>query len=105
MSANESEKMKPKITYIQGALRFAGRLTLPDLSNSIGVAGKRYIQSVYETPEYRNPDTLIRDLLPPPVRWLSMLQAKIQLSKLRQDPFYSINELFSAGRIEMVPVI
>ena len=80
--------MKPKITYIQRALRFAGQLTLPDLSNSIGVAKARYIQSVYETPEYRNPDTLIRDLLPPLVRWLSMVQAKFQLSKLRRSPFY-----------------
>ena len=80
--------MKPKITFIQSALRFSGQLALPDLSNSIGIAKKRYIQSAYETPEYRNPDTLIRDLLPPPVRWLSMLQAKLQLSKLRRDPFY-----------------
>jgi methyltransferase (TIGR00027 family) len=81
--------MKPNIILlIQHALEFSGHPTLPDLSNSIGVAKLRYIQSVYETPEYRNPDTLIQDLLPPPLRWLSTLQGKIQLSKLRQYPFY-----------------
>jgi methyltransferase (TIGR00027 family) len=81
--------MKPNfILLIQRAMDFSGHLTLPDLSNSIGVAKSRYIQSLYEIPEYRNPDTLIRDLLSPPVRWLSALQAKIQLSRLRQYPFY-----------------
>ena len=80
--------MKPKITYIQRALRFSGQLTLPDLSNSIGVAKARYIQSVYETPEYRNPDTLIRDLLPALVRWLIRVQVKFQPAKLRRGPFY-----------------
>jgi methyltransferase (TIGR00027 family) len=73
---------------IQRVLEVSGRVTLPNLSNSIGVAKLRYIQSLYETPEYRNPDTLIRDFLPLPVRWLSRLQAKIQLSKLRSRPFY-----------------
>ena len=81
--------MKPNmILLIQRASEFAGQLTLPDLSNSVGIAKSRFIQSVYETPEYRNPDTLVRHLLPTPLRWLSLLQGKIQLSKLRQYPFY-----------------
>jgi len=81
--------MKPNmISVIQRVLTASGRLTLPNLSNSVGVAKLRYIQAIYETPEYRNPDTLIGDFLPPPVRWLSMLQAKMQLSKLRSYPFY-----------------
>jgi methyltransferase (TIGR00027 family) len=81
--------MKPNvILLIQRALEFAGRLALPDLSNSISIAKSRFIQSVYETPEYRNPDTLVGHLLPAPLRWLSILQGKIQLSKLRQYPFY-----------------
>jgi len=81
--------MKPNIILcIQRALEFSGRLTVPNLSNSVGVAKLRYIQSVYETPEYRNPDTLVHGLLPPPLRWLSMLQGKIELSRLRRYPFY-----------------
>ena len=81
--------MKPNIIlFIQRALELSGHLTLPNLSNSIGIAKLRYIQSVYETSEYRNPDTLIHGLLPAPLRWLSMLQGKIQLSKLRRRPFY-----------------
>lgn len=81
--------MKPNIIlFIQRALELSGHLTLPNLSNSVRVAKLRYIQSVYETPEYRNPDTLVHGLLPPPLRWLSMLQAKIQLSRLRRFPFY-----------------
>jgi methyltransferase (TIGR00027 family) len=76
------------ISFVQRSLGLLGTQTLPDLSNSVGVAKLRYIQSVYEAPDYRNPDTLIRHLLPPPLRWLSGLQAKIQLSKLRGYPFY-----------------
>jgi len=81
--------MKRNILFmIQRVLEVSRRLTLPNLSNSISVAKLRYIQSLYETPEYRNPDTLVRDLLPLPVRALSVLQAKIQLSKLQLYPFY-----------------
>ena len=41
--------MKPNIIlFIQRALEFSGRLTLPNLSNSVGIAKLRYIQSVYE---------------------------------------------------------
>jgi methyltransferase (TIGR00027 family) len=81
--------MKPNmLLMIQRAMEMSGRQTLPNLSNSISIAKLRYIQSAYETPEYRNPDTFVREFLPPPVRWLCMLQAKMQLSKLRLYPFY-----------------
>jgi methyltransferase (TIGR00027 family) len=48
----------------------------------------RYIQSVYEPPEHRNPDTLVGNLLPLPIRWASLLQGKMQLSSLQLRPFY-----------------
>jgi methyltransferase (TIGR00027 family) len=81
--------MKPNIIMlIQRALESTGQLALPDLSNSVGIAKSRFIQSVYETAEYRNPDTLVGHLLPAPLRWLSLLQGKIQLPKLRRYPFY-----------------
>lgn len=76
------------LAAIQRSLEFLRYLALPDLSNSTGIAKLRYIQSIYETPEYLNPDTLVGDLLSPPVRWLSLLQGKIQLSKLQLRPFY-----------------
>jgi len=76
------------ISLIQRVLATVGRVTLPNLSNSIGIARLRYIQTLYERPEYQNPDTFIRDFLSPPVRWFSMLQGKLQLSKLRLRPEY-----------------
>jgi methyltransferase (TIGR00027 family) len=76
------------IFVIQRMLETLGRLTLPNLSSSVGVARLRYIQSVRESPEHKNPDTLVGEFLSRPVRWLSMLQAKLQLSKLRSHPFY-----------------
>jgi methyltransferase (TIGR00027 family) len=48
----------------------------------------RYIQSVYETAEYRNPDTLVRDLLPLIQRWGCDLRAMTMLARLRLQPFY-----------------
>ena len=73
---------------IQRMLELLGRLMLPNRSSTMYVGKLRYIQSVYEVPEYRNPDTLVRDFLPPVLRCLCMLQAKMQLSKLRSSPFY-----------------
>jgi methyltransferase (TIGR00027 family) len=61
---------------------------MPDLSNSVKIARLRFIQSRYEAPEYRNPDTLAGDFLSPPIRWLSTLQATMRLSKLQLSPFY-----------------
>jgi methyltransferase (TIGR00027 family) len=81
--------MKPNmLLMIQRVLEASGYLTLPNLSNSIGVAKLRYIQSVCEDPEYRNPDTLAREFLSPPLRGLSRLQGRLQLGKLRSRPFY-----------------
>jgi methyltransferase (TIGR00027 family) len=61
---------------------------VPDLSNSVKIARLRFIQSTFEAPDCRNPDTLIGDFLSPPIRWLSTLQATIQLSRLQLSPFY-----------------
>jgi methyltransferase (TIGR00027 family) len=74
--------------FIQRALEMLGRTVMPNLSNSLGIAKLRYIQSIYEPAEYGNPDTLIRELLPSPIRWLSILQGALQISKLRLSPFY-----------------
>jgi methyltransferase (TIGR00027 family) len=76
------------LAVIQRMLEILGRLTLPNLSSSMGVARLRYIQSVFESLENKNPDTLVGEFLPAPVKWLSMIQAKMQISKLRSRPFY-----------------
>ena len=61
---------------------------LPDQSNSMYVARMRYIQSLYESPERRNPDMLVRHFLSFSqrlgVRWIG--QGK--LAQMRSDPFY-----------------
>lgn len=81
--------MKPKIlAVVQRTLRLLGRLALPDLSNSISIAKLRYIQSIYEIQEFPNPDRCIGEFLPAPVRWLSLLQCRMQIHKLRLRPFY-----------------
>ena len=72
--------MRPNILLvIERALEFSGHLVLPNLSNSVGIAKLRYIQSIGETREYRNPDTLVHGLLPAPLRWLSMLRLRFTL--------------------------
>ena len=72
------------IGIIQRGMEVSGHPTLPNLSNSVRVAKLRYIQSIGERPKYRNPDTLAQDFLPAPLRWLSLLQAIMQLKKLRR---------------------
>lgn len=52
------------------------------------VARLRYIQSVHETPERRNPDTLVRHFLPPLNRMRAFWIGRSELSNLRSDPFY-----------------
>jgi methyltransferase (TIGR00027 family) len=64
------------------------RVQIPDLSNSIYVAQLRHIQSIHELPARRNPDTLVRYLLPLSVRVRSMWLGRETLATLRQDPFY-----------------
>jgi methyltransferase (TIGR00027 family) len=81
--------MKPtKLAVTLRLLRMFGYRALPDLSNLMGIAKLRYIQSIFEPSKWRNPDTLIGDFLPAPVRWLSLMQGRLQLSKLRSRPFF-----------------
>jgi methyltransferase (TIGR00027 family) len=63
-------------------------MKLPNPSYMMTVGKLRYIQSVYEALEYRNPDDLVGNFLPPLQRVFCMLQAKLQLSKLQLHPFY-----------------
>jgi len=63
-------------------------MKLPDLCNSMKVGRLRHIQSIHEDPELRNPDTLVRDLLPALQRWCDAWLNSRQLRTLREDPFY-----------------
>jgi len=63
-------------------------MALPDMSNSMYVARLRYIQTVHESPERRNPDTMVRQFMPFKVRLQTKWMGKGDLSKLRSDPFY-----------------
>jgi methyltransferase (TIGR00027 family) len=61
---------------------------LPDLSNSMYVARLRYIQSIHESPERRNPDTLVKHFLSFPQRLRAGWVGEGTLTQLRSDPFY-----------------
>jgi methyltransferase (TIGR00027 family) len=63
-------------------------MNLPDLSFMMKVGQLRYIQSVYETPDFRNPDTAVRDFLPALQRWRCDLRGATQIVRLRAQPFY-----------------
>jgi len=63
-------------------------MRLPNLDYMVNVGALRYIQSVYEPPEYRNPDVLVRHLLSPMQRLGCNLRGKMLLSRLRAKPFY-----------------
>lgn len=63
-------------------------MALPDLSNSMFVARLRYIQSIHEAPEHRNPDTFVRYFMPFKERLRATWISRPELSKLRADPFY-----------------
>jgi methyltransferase (TIGR00027 family) len=63
-------------------------MRLPNLSNSTAMAGLRYIQSVRESGERRNPDTLVRYLLPIQERWRYEWLGRVALARLRANPFY-----------------
>jgi methyltransferase (TIGR00027 family) len=63
-------------------------MAMPNLSNSMYVARLRHIQSIHESPERHNPDTLVRHFVPLLVRIRTALLGKAGLSKLRLDPFY-----------------
>jgi methyltransferase (TIGR00027 family) len=61
---------------------------LPNLSKSMDIAHLRYIQSIHESPERRNPDTLVRHFIPILARLRTAWLGGKELSKLRADPFY-----------------
>jgi methyltransferase (TIGR00027 family) len=61
---------------------------LPDLSYMMTVAGLRYIQSIYEPTERRNPDRMVRELLTPWQRAGCIIRGSVALEKLRAQPFY-----------------
>lgn len=52
------------------------------------VARLRYIQTVHEARERRNPDTWVRRFIPLSVRIRTSWMSKAELSQLRSDPFY-----------------
>jgi len=63
-------------------------MALPDLSNSMYVARLRYIQTIHESAEYCNPDTLVRHFIPIRDRLKTAWLRRDELSRLRADPFY-----------------
>lgn len=63
-------------------------MKLPDLSYMMTVAGLRYIQSIYEPPERRNPDGMVRELLTPWQRVSCDLRARLSIGTVRAQPFY-----------------
>lgn len=63
-------------------------MALPDLSNSMYVARLRYIQTVHEPPQRKNPDTWVRRFMPMRVRLRTAWMGQKELSHLRSDPFY-----------------
>lgn len=63
-------------------------MVFPDLSNSMKVAQLRYIQTIHEQGERRNPDTLVRHFIPLIERMRSQWIGRGRLRDLRASPFY-----------------
>ena len=63
-------------------------MALPGLSSLMYVARLRYIQSIHEPPDRRNPDTRVRRFLPLLERWRAARLGREELATLRKDPFY-----------------
>lgn len=63
-------------------------MVFPDLSNSMKVAHLRYIQTIHEQGERRNPDTLVRHFIPLLARMRSVWIRPGKLAGLRETPFY-----------------
>lgn len=57
-------------------------------SNSVFTAELRYIQSIHERAELRNPDVLAGQFLPVIRRWRFAWLGQDSLARLRSDPFY-----------------
>lgn len=64
------------------------RRYLPNISNSMLVGHLRYIQSIRERPELRNPDNLVRHFIPMLDRWRLRWIDGEGLAKLRESGFY-----------------
>jgi len=63
-------------------------MAFPNLSNSLYVAQLRYIQTIREPLEQRNPDVLVGRFIPMKQRLRTALMTKKTLSRFRSDPFY-----------------
>ena len=63
-------------------------MELPNFSNSMIVGEWRYIQSIHEPPDLRNPDHLVGHFLPLARRWRAMWLGKKRLNLLRSSRFY-----------------
>jgi len=63
-------------------------MALPNLSNSMTMGRMRFVQSVRESGERRNPDTLARYFLPMRERWRYAWLGRKALAALRANPFY-----------------
>jgi methyltransferase (TIGR00027 family) len=63
-------------------------MKLPNLSESMYVARLRYIQSVHESPDRRNPDTLVRHFIPLRQRLGTAWLGREDLARMRAEPFY-----------------
>jgi methyltransferase (TIGR00027 family) len=63
-------------------------LKMPSASNLMSVARLRYIQSIHEASERRNPDLLVRYFIPVVERWRLAWMSQEELSKVRMNPFY-----------------
>jgi methyltransferase (TIGR00027 family) len=61
---------------------------LPDLSHSMGVGWWRYIQSIHEPQERRNPDNFVGHFLPLVQRWHAKWLSQKKLAALRSRPLY-----------------
>jgi methyltransferase (TIGR00027 family) len=61
---------------------------MKNFSNSMSMAKWRYIQSVYETAELQNPDSLARHFLPALERWYCAWLSQSELATMRSNPFY-----------------
>lgn len=63
-------------------------MKLPNLSYMMSVGELRYIQSHFETGEYRNPDSLVGMFLTRSKRLACSLRGAVFLSRVRANPFY-----------------
>jgi len=63
-------------------------MSIPNSSNAAFVAELRYIQTIRERRELRNPDILVKHLLSIRDRWRMRLMRRDRLNAIREDPFY-----------------